>query len=48
VSDAESAAGDSTPDDADLGMQPSQMAEGDETEAVRDDVRGPGIDGDKA
>jgi hypothetical protein len=48
ASDAEFAAGDSTPEDSDLGMQPSQMAEGDEDEAVRDDVRGPGIDGDKA
>jgi hypothetical protein len=47
VSDAEFAAGDSTPEDTDLGMQPSQMAEGDEDEAVRDDVRGPGIEGDK-
>jgi hypothetical protein len=48
VSDAEFAAGDSTPDDSDLGMQTSQMAEGDETDSVRDDVRGPGVDGDKA
>ena len=37
-----------TPADSDLGMQTAQMAEGDEDEAVRDDVRGPGIDGDKA
>jgi hypothetical protein len=48
VSDAEFAPGDATPEDSDLGMQTSQMAEGDEDEAVRDDVRGPGIDGDKA
>jgi hypothetical protein len=48
VSDAEFAAGDSTPDDSDLGMQTSQMAEGDESESVRDDVRGPGVEGDKA
>jgi hypothetical protein len=47
VSDAEFAAGDSTPDDSDLGMQTSQMAEGDEAESVRDDVRGPGVEGDK-
>jgi hypothetical protein len=48
VSDAEFAPGDATPDDSDLGMQTSQMAEGDEAEDVRGDVRGPGIDGDKA
>jgi hypothetical protein len=48
VSDAEFAAGDSTPEDTDLGMQTAQMAEGDEDEAVRKDVQGPGIDGDKA
>jgi hypothetical protein len=48
VSDAEFAAGDATPDDSDLGMQPSQMAEGDEDETVRDDVRGPDVEGDKA
>ena len=48
VSDAEFAPGDSTPEDTDLGMQTAQMAEGDEDEAVRDDVQGPGIDGDKA
>jgi hypothetical protein len=29
-------------------MLPPQMAEGDEPEPVRDDVRGPNVEGDKA
>ena len=48
VSDAEFAAEDGTPAESDLGMQTTQMAEGDEDETVRDDVRGPGVEGDKA
>ena len=48
VSDAEFASGDGTPPDTDLGEQTAQMAEGDEDEATRRDVQGPGIDGDKA
>jgi hypothetical protein len=48
VSDAEFAAGDGTPEDSDLGEQTAQMAEGDEDEATRRDVQGPGIDGDRA
>jgi hypothetical protein len=48
VSEAEFAAGDGTPSDSDLGMQTAQLAEGDEDEATRRDVQGPGIDGDKA
>jgi hypothetical protein len=48
VSDAEFASGDGTPADSDLGEQTAQMAEGDEDEATRRDVRGPGIDGDRA
>jgi hypothetical protein len=48
VSDAEFASGDATPEDSDLGEQPSQMARGDEDEETRRDVQGPGIDGDRA
>ena len=48
VSDAEFAAGDATPADRDLGEQTAQMAEGDEDEATRRDVQGPGIDGARA
>ena len=48
VSDAEFAAGDGTPAESDLGEQTAQMAEGDEDEATRRDVQGPGIDGDRA
>ena len=48
LSDAEFAAGDATPEDSDLGEQPSQMARGDEDDETRRDVQGPGIDGDRA
>jgi hypothetical protein len=48
VSDSEFAAGDGTPAESDLGEQTAQMAEGDEDEAVRRDVQGPGIEGDRA
>jgi hypothetical protein len=47
VSTAADTAGDASPD-GDLGMQPSQMAEGDESEATRDDVQGPDVEGDRS
>jgi hypothetical protein len=48
ISESEFAAGDGTPDDSDLGEQTAQMARGDEDEATRRDVQGPGVEGDRA